>query len=172
MTEEQKHENKQVQYLPFDVSPDDKKPITTDTELAKDLMKVVSRTAADKIIVKEFDEDGNFLGYKIKDAPNIFYEIINEDMTKSNLDPRDLAVVRGLCTMSNYTQAISKQLNVDLSASQKFLADTLVSFLNSSRGKGGWNAWLSKTDKTISQTTMEQIAQQIGETKKRWWKFW
>lgn len=170
--EENEENTQNVRFLPFEVTPEDRKPITSDTELAKDLMKVVGKTAITKTIEVQLDKDGKKIGYRIKDAPNQFYEIINEDMTKSNLDPRDLRVIRGVGLQSNFTQSVNDSFAVDLSPTQKLLAASVVLFLNSSRSKGGWNAWLSKTDKTISQSSVEQIAQQLNEAKKRWWKFW
>lgn len=167
-------EEKSEKFIPIPQNPMDFKPITSDTELSKDLLKVSGKTAVDKIIVKKFDgETGKFIGYDIEETKNVFYEIINEDMTKANLGPDELRIVREHCLLSNYTQAISKDLEVSLSSTQKFLADNLLVFLNSSRAKSGWNAMLSKTDKTITQQSIEEFTKQLQfEQKKPRWKFW
>lgn len=157
--------------LPYETRKE--KPVGTDFELAKDLMKVHGKTAVRKILVPVKDEKtGELKGYEIQEAPNLFYEIISEDMTKANLGDVDLAVVRGVGVISHYTQAISDELNINLDPTQKLLADTLLLFLTSSRSKGGWNAWLSKTDKTISQTSLEQMSKQLQEERKSKWRFW
>jgi len=162
---------KPAPYLPFEQTPEE--IITRDAELAQALLKVKSRTAVDKVIEEKLDgETGKALGYEIKEAPNLFFEIISEDVTKANLSPTEKGVVLGLGTLSNFTQALSKELNVNLTPTQKFLADNYVLFCAVSRGKSGWNAWLSKTDKTISQTSVEQLSKQLQEEKKSRWKFW
>lgn len=171
MSEETFSEDELNKILPYETRKD--KPVGTDFELAKDLMKVHGKTAVRKILVPVKNEKtGEVIGYEIQEAPNLFYEIISEDMTKANLDSTDLAVVRGMGVVSNYTQAISEELDINLDPTQKFLADTLLLFLTSSRSKGGWNAWLSKTDKTISQTSLEQMSKQLQEERKSKWRFW
>jgi hypothetical protein len=161
-------------FIQAPINPADLKPVQTDTELAKDLLRVTGRTAIDKVILKRISEDGKtLLGYEIVDQKNLFFETITEDMTKSNLGMEELKAVRGHCLLSSYTQAISKDLQIDLSSTQKFLADNLLMLLASSRGKGGWNAMLSKTDKTITQQSIEEFTKQLQfENKKPKWKFW
>jgi hypothetical protein len=164
-------EGQRQKFIPIEALKE--KPVSSDTELAKDLMKVVGKTAAKKVVVPVLDEKtGKLLGYDVKEAKNVFYEIISEDMTKANLGDGDMRIVREVGLVSNYTQAISEAHDVDLSPTQKLLADAVLLFLTSSRAKSGWNAWLSKTDKTISQTSVEQLSKQLEQEKKSKWKFW
>lgn len=156
--------------IPYE--PPLEKPVQLDTELSKDLMKVSGSTTRQRVLVPVKKDDGTILGYEVREVPNLFYETISEDMTKANLNDMESKIVRGQCFASNYTQAISHAFKQDLSPIQKMLADDLLAVLTSSRAKGGFNAWLSKTDKTISQTSMEQLSKQMTEEKKARWKFW
>lgn len=173
MAEEEADEEEQNQFMPIEVPK--RRPVDSDFQLSEKLMEVKGRTARDNLVVDIVDKDGKFLGKDVVGVKNIFYEIISEDMTKANLGAGDLALVRGLCMRSNHTQAISKAFEVNLSPTQKMLADAVLIFLTSSRGKGGWNAMLSKTDKTITQQSLEQFTKQIQadqEQRKSWWKPW
>jgi hypothetical protein len=143
-----------------------------DAELAKELLKVESKTATTKILKPRLDVEANLMRLKVEEDSNEFYEIITGDLTKSNLAPEEKKALLMVGGLSNQTQSISKALGVDLSPTQKMLAHDFMLICGASRGKGGWNAWLSKTDKSINQTSLEQVAKQLDENKKSRWRFW
>lgn len=149
---------------------DSQKPIENMAEITKKLIEVKGSTSEEKKLVYiKNKKTGKIVGYKYIKKPNPFEEILDEDMTLANLTPRELEIVRVHANLSNYTQLLSDQLDINLTKHQVFVARQLKSILVSSRSKLGFIALLTKTDKTVSESQINTMhrQQQFAEEQKK-----
>jgi len=149
------------------------RPLENIVELSKKLMEVKGKTAREKKLIEIIDAKGRRLKATYNAEPTEFEEILDEDMTLANLSGKEIEVVRLHGNLSNYTQSFSRLIGVDLSAHQSFIKNQLKLFLVSSRAKSGFTAWLTKTEKSISEqfaTTMQKQLAYEEQKSKPFWK--
>lgn len=143
------------------------KPTKTDVERDIRLISVKGRSSMERKLMPVFDDAKKLAGYKAVDMDNPFDEIFDEDMTLANLDPEELNVTREHCNLSNFAQALSKSSKIPLQDCQTFYKNQMKSFLISSRAKKGFAAWMMKTEKSISEGTLQRIQKQVEERKNK-----
>ena len=149
---------------------DSQRPLENMAELTKKLIQVKGSTSNEKkLIITRSKKTGKILSFKYVKKENPFEEILDEDMTLANLNPKEMEIVRVHSNLSNYTQLLSSQIDVDLKNHQRFIARQLKSVLVSSRSKLGFMALLTKTDKTVSESQINTMhrQQQIMEEQRK-----
>lgn len=133
------------------------------------LTRVRGRSSKERMLHPVHGDNEEILGYKAVDTDNPFNEIFDEDMTTANLDSDELNVIREHCNLSNFSQALSQSTGINLVDCQNFYKNQLKSFLISSKAKNGFAAWLVKTDKSISEGTIERIQKEVEEKRRKKW---
>jgi hypothetical protein len=149
------------------------RPVQNDAEIAKMLLDMEGKTAVTRMKVPVFDENGKQVGWRIGETENTFVEMMNRDLSKSNLNQQDLRIARQIRILASYVQSVSIATMINYRDFQKLLADIDSHWVNTARAKGGWAAELSKTSKTTKQEMLEQQLRQFDDEKKKpRWKFW
>jgi len=149
------------------------RPVQNDAEIAKMLLDMEGKTAVTRTKFPVFDNDGKQIGWRIGETENTFVEMLNRDLSKSNLNQQDLRIARQIRILASYVQSVSIATMINYRDFQKLLADIDSHWINTARAKGGWAAELSKTSKTTKQEMLEQELRQFDEEKKKpRWKFW
>lgn len=118
-----------------------KRPVESDYSLSEELISV--------------DEHPSYPGYA---------RVMIPDLAKANLQRRELNAVRMNAVAANFLAMAGTEMQLDLFPAQKYVIDNLVFFCNSSRTKDGWAGFLAKTNKSISEETLQQKAEQISST--------
>ena len=97
------------------------------------------------------------------------YELpTDRDAIKSNLNPAELSAIRINSIQSVALAFYGNLLNMDLSPTQLTHVHYNSILANTSRGKGGWAGYLSKTSKSVSETTLVEKANEIqGNNQKK-----
>lgn len=90
------------------------------------------------------------------------YELpTDRDSIKSNLNPAELSAIRINAIQSVHLAFYGNLLRMDLSPTQLTHIHYNSILSNTSRGKGGWAGYLSKTSKSVSETTLVEKANEI-----------
>lgn len=148
------------------------RPVQNDAEIAKMLLDMESLTAVSRVRISFRDDEGK-LHWRIIEEANTFVEMMNRDLSKSNLNMQDLRIARQIRILASYVQSVSIATMINYRDFQKLLADIDSHWVNTARAKGGWAAELSKTSKTTKQEMLEQQLRQFDDEKKKpRWKFW
>ena len=115
----------------------------------------------------EYELSGALIETKKDQAFPGYYRVITEDWPKSNISQNEIVANKLIATSANYVAFAGFMLDVDLLPSQLFLINELSIDVNMSRGKGGWAGFLSKTSKSITESSLEEKAQQINNPEKK-----
>ncbi len=118
-----------------------KRPVESDYSLSEALISV--------------DEHPSYPGYA---------RVMIPDLAKSNLQRRELSATRVNAIAANFLALAGTEMGLNLRPSQKYVIDNMVFFTNSSRTKDGWAGFLAKTNKSISEETLQQKAEQISSS--------
>jgi len=99
-----------------------------------------------------------------EDLPNFidYAQPIDRDAIKANVNPDELSATRITAIQSTMLAFYGKMLEIDLAPTQLQLIQVNSILNNSSRGKEGWAGYLSKTSKSVSETTLRDKAQEIS----------
>jgi hypothetical protein len=92
---------------------------------------------------------------------------IDRDAIKANVNPDELSATRINGIQSSMLGFYGRLLNMDLTPTQLFHQHVISIVNNSSRGKNGWAGYLSKTSKSVSETTLVEKANQINNPEKK-----
>jgi hypothetical protein len=97
------------------------------------------------------------------------YELpTNKDFIKANYNPAELSATRINAIQSVSLAFYGNLLGMDLSPTQLTHVHYNAILANTSRGKGGWAGYLSKTSKSVSETTLVEKANEIqGQNQKK-----
>ena len=106
----------------------------------------------------ETEKDKEFPGY---------YKVVTDDWPKANIGPNEIVANKLIATSANYVAFAGFMLDVDLLPAQLFLINELSIDVNLSRAKGGWAGFLSKTSKSITESSLQEKAQQINTPQTR-----
>ena len=92
---------------------------------------------------------------------------IDKDSIKANVNSEELSATRLNAIQSSLLGFYGRMLNIDLTPTQLFHNQVNSIINNTSRGKGGWAGYLSKTSKSVSETTLVEKANQIQVQEKK-----
>jgi hypothetical protein len=147
------------------------RPTYNTVELSKKLTEVKGRAAENKRLRPVKDKKGKQLGSAYKATDTLYTEFLDEDTTLGNLSTEEVRIVRIHYNLANYTKHVGERLRINLAKLQNFYVIQSKSILVTSRAKGGFTAILTKTDKTISEQSIEtlQKQQELEEKKARPW---
>ena len=101
------------------------------------------------------DEHPSFPGYA---------KVLFPDIAKSNLQRRELNALRVNAIAANFIAMAGTEMKLDLRSSQKYDIDNMIFLGASSRTKDGWAGFLAKTNKSISEESLNQKAEQISSS--------
>jgi len=102
--------------------------------------------------------DHAFKGYK---------RVVSDDLVKGNTNPKELASLRYMGHMANYTAFVGTSEGIDLSPTQQLIINEMGIDANTGRGKGGWAGFLSKTNKSITEQSLEEKSREINAQQKK-----
>ena len=88
---------------------------------------------------------------------------VDRDSIKGNLNPAELSAIRINAIQSVHLAFFGNLLGMDLTPSQLTHTHYNSILSNTSRGKGGWAGYLSKTSKSVSETTLVDKATEIQQ---------
>jgi len=86
---------------------------------------------------------------------------VDKDAIKANVNPDELSATRLNAIQSSMLGYYGRLLNMDLTPTELFHNHVISIINNTSRGKGGWAGYLSKTSKSVSETTLVEKANEI-----------
>lgn len=113
-------------------------------------------------IESEYSLSGELLSaqpdYKFKGYKNV----VTDDLVKGNHNPKELAALKYMGHMANYTAFVGITEGIDLTPTQKLLINEMNIDTNTGRGKGGWGGFLSKTSKSITENSLEEKSREIN----------
>ncbi|MEO5350123.1 MAG: hypothetical protein H7836_10810 [Magnetococcus sp. YQC-3] len=90
------------------------------------------------------------------------YEMpVDKDAIKANVNPLELSAVRQNGVQQIMLAFYGGQLKQDFSPTALALIQFNSLLNNTSRGKNGWAGYLSRTNKSVSETTLLEKAQEI-----------
>lgn len=92
---------------------------------------------------------------------------IDKDSIKANVNPIELSATRLNAIQASLLGFYGRLLNVDLSPVQIEMIHINSIINNTSRGKGGWAGYLSKTSKSVSETTLVEKANEINKQEEK-----
>ena len=149
-------------------NPDFIEPETTTDKILKNryIEKQLKRPM--KEVSDEFGLSSELL--KNEDLPAFRdYDVpIDKDAIKANLNPAELSAIRINAIQSVDLAFYGNLLGLDLTATQLTHTHYVSILANTSRGKGGWAGYLSKTSKSVSETSLVEKAREIqGSSEKR-----
>jgi len=88
---------------------------------------------------------------------------VDKDSIKGNLNPAELSAIRINAIQSVHLAFFGNLMSMDLTPSQLTHTHYNSILSNTSRGKGGWAGYLSKTSKSVSETTLVDKAAEIQQ---------
>ena len=121
-----------------------KRPIESDAGLSGELLSA--------------QKDYNFKNYK---------KIVSDDLVKGNHNPKEIAALKHMGHMANYTAFVGTTEGIDLTPTQQLLINEMGIDTNIGRGKGGWGGFLSKTNKSITENSLEEKSREINNGQKK-----
>jgi len=137
-------------------------------ELDYKLLSIEARLAKKKELMKSKDSSGVMRNTAIE-LEEDYPEIFTEDMVKGNYGETECACIFGNGTLINAMKTIGQAKDFSFVEASRFNKNQMNLMINISRGRSGFSAVLSKTDKHVSEGLVSHIQRAFIEKKEKKW---
>ncbi len=149
----------------------DRPPIEPESQIALDktLLGVEIKSAETKEMIPNIIQmpDGSLRPKAVK-IEGHYPEILSDDIVRANIE-EEMESIWGNALFSNFLAFFGQSRKINLQPAAKFSQINEHLFIDTSRGKHGFNLTMTKTDKHISEGAIQHVTQALVEKKKKTW---
>ena len=114
-------------------------------------------------IQSDYDLSGKLLEVEWSDSIDTYLPVVVPDAAKGNFSPTQHAYLTAATNLAEQIAQLGQEYNLDLTSSQHTVVRRINAKVNYTRGKGGWSGYLSKTNKSVSEQSILEKAEQIAQ---------
>lgn len=114
-------------------------------------------------IQSDYDLSGKLLEVEYADAIEGYLPVVVPDAAKGNFSPTQHAFLTAATHLADRIASLGQEYSLDLTSSQHEVVRRINAKVNYTRGKGGWSGYLSKTNKSVSEQSIMEKAEQIAQ---------
>lgn len=140
----------------------------TQAEMDYKLLQIDARMSRKKELIDAVAPDGTKRNTSIE-LEEDYPEIFSEDMVKGNYTEIESACVFGNGTLINAMKSIGQAKDFSFVEASRFNKNQMALMINISRGRRGFSAVLSKTDKHVSEGVVSHVQRAFVEKQEKKW---